>query len=144
MQQIREERHKKIVSERLARDKERREETKQQKQILQDFMRRGDVVTVLAKHRKQLRHVFRFFSRLDGIEITHDLTQDMSTLDLSKFSKLCLQFRIIPQLIAAEDAVAIFRHAIKAKINLAKEQGRTSGKDTQYIEFNVIKTPPIA
>eukprot|EP01022_Parablepharisma_sp_SALTPOND_P026722 TRINITY_DN64702_c0_g1_i1.p1 TRINITY_DN64702_c0_g1~~TRINITY_DN64702_c0_g1_i1.p1 ORF type:complete len:1094 (+),score=155.90 TRINITY_DN64702_c0_g1_i1:2337-5618(+) len=129
------EKHKKVIVNRLAKEREKREESKQQKLMLQEFMKRGDIVTLVTKYRKQLRHVFRYFSRLDDLEITHDLIQDINTLDLSKFSKLCIQFKLVPYLMSAEDAVNIFRRTIKAKIMLAKEQGKPSGKDTQYIGY---------
>ena len=131
------EKHKKLVSERLAKERVKREESQQQRQLLVEFGRRAEVQGVLARHRKQLRHVFLYYSRLDDLEITNTLSQSISTLDLSKLSKLCLQFKIVPLLMPADDVVHIFRQATKSKAVASKETGKMAEKETQILEYNV-------
>jgi len=125
------EKHKRIVMERLVKEKEKREESKQQKIILQEFMKKPEIITELVQYRKQLRHVFRYFSRLDSLEITHDLNKAINTLDLPKFSKLCINFKLVPYLISSEDAVFLFKNTLKFKSNFTNEVGKSS----QTIEF---------
>lgn len=128
------EKHKKIVAEKLAKDKDKREETKQKKQVLVDFMKQESIQSVIAQYRKQLRHVFQYYSRLDNLEINSMLSQTINTLDLPKFSKFCLHFKIVPILLTPEEVVTIFRNST---ISGQKEPG----KGILGLDYDVLTIP---
>eukprot|EP00831_Metopus_contortus_P044458 TRINITY_DN35660_c0_g1_i2.p1 TRINITY_DN35660_c0_g1~~TRINITY_DN35660_c0_g1_i2.p1 ORF type:complete len:335 (-),score=74.18 TRINITY_DN35660_c0_g1_i2:60-1031(-) len=136
LEKEKESKHKRIISQRIEQEKKKREETKLQKQELANFLKREDLLAVIISHRKQLKHVFQFFCRSDNLEISHQLSQSINTLDLSKFSKFCVCFRIIPYLMPPEEAVNIYKQAIKSKIIKSKEEGKEIVKETQLITYS--------
>ena len=130
--------HKQFVSERLAQDREKREETKQQLQLFQTFMQRQDVLSVLVRHRKQLKHVFQSFARLNDKRSSSRVSDESNTLNLNKFSKFCLQFALVPTLLSSEDAVSIFKQALKGKLQSLKETSQVGGDSAALrVDFQV-------
>ncbi len=98
----------------MAKDREQRELARLQHSRLHEFVRRQDVLAILARFRRPLQHVFRYFSKQDAFELSAG-PETNSTVNFAKFSKLCSTFRLVPELMSAEDLVYVYRQATRSQ-----------------------------
>ena len=81
---------------------------------------KSDAITKeLSNYNKQLKYIFNFFAKMDLV-IIPDLKYE-PTLDYSKFSKFCIQFKLAPPLISIDQALNIFRQTAKNRLSKEKE-----------------------
>lgn len=126
---------------RRVKDKEQREIARQQKEILKDFTKRQDILSVLARYRRPLQHIFKYFTRQDDIQLNDSLPQKLNTINLLKLKKFCSMFRIVPDLLPGEDMIYIFRQSTAYKaIQIPVEPSQSKAvlqKDHQCLDFDV-------
>lgn len=132
---------KKLALNRMAKDKEQREIAKQQKEMLQDFTKRQDILSVLANYRRPLQHLFKFFARQDDIQLDESLSQKLNSINLPKLKKFCSMFRIIPEILSGDDMIYIFRQSTANKTFQMSAESSPSksslSKDNQCLDFDV-------
>ena len=132
------EKTKKLALDRMVKDKEQREIAKQQKELLQDFVKQQDILAILAKYRRPMQHVFKFFAKQDDAELSDALSQSLNTINFAKFSKFCSIFRIVPELMSTEEMVYLFRQTSKSKLVAAVEGSPAKAKvDPQNLSYDV-------
>jgi len=112
---------------RLAKEKEKSKEVKEQRLKLQEFSKRGDIVTVMTAFHKPLRYLYKYFAKIENTKLTNNFDKEVNTLDQHKFHKFCLYLKIIPHLLSAEDIVRLVKQVMREKIHVSI--------DSQYILY---------
>lgn len=123
----------------MVKDKEQREISKQQKEQLQDFTKRQDILGLVTKYRKSLQHIFKHFAKQDDIELNSAIAIKINTINIAKFKKFCAVFRIVPDILPAEDMVSLFKQSTAYKMPPVAELSPTSviEKDIQSLDYDV-------
>lgn len=126
----------------MLKDQQQRDFAKQQKELLEKYIKSPEILTLITKYKRPLHHIFKYFSRQDDIELNETVLDQTNTLNIAKFSKLCSIFLIVPELILAEDVIFLYRHTTKnkseaLKIDFYQSKNKSfAEKDTQLLDFN--------
>lgn len=143
LEQVKLEKSRKIAKERMHKDRQQRDAAKQQKELLEKYVKSPEITFLANKFRRQLLHIFQFFSRQEKLDLNETVSEQVSTINFAKFSKMCLVFHIVPEIMLAEDIVYIYRHATKTKsealkTDLYKSKNKSfAEKDTQLLDYDV-------
>ncbi len=112
------EKNKQTKGSRIMEEKVLREIAKIQKERLREFLKREDILNILARYRRPLKHVYNYYSESVDWNIT-------------KLNKFCQNFNVSPQLMAPEDVVGIFKNVI-----ISREKEHKGGK-IDSMDFDV-------
>lgn len=101
---------------RLTKGKEQREAVKQNKELLLEFSKKPDVVSLLSNYKRSLQHIFKHFARQDDVELNSSLPSKLNTINFEKFKKFCSCFRIVPDILPADDMITLFKQSTAYKM----------------------------
>lgn len=125
----------------MQKEKELREQALKQKEILAEFVKTPAILTILAKYRRPLQHVFKYFAKQENFSIDEGMSKSLNFMNYTKFSKLCSVFKIVPELMSTEDMQYIYRQCTvkagnKGKTVEISQKDKPAG-DTQSVDFEV-------